>query len=63
MKLAYGSLIPPETLKCIPYLAHAWFPEAEIIIYIMKEGEVPVIYLFVLLLFCFVFFFKLLVIK
>lgn len=57
MKLAYGSLIPPETLKCIPYLAHAWFPEAEIIIYIMKEGEVPVIYLFVLLLFCFVFFF------
>lgn len=57
MKLAYGSLIPPETLKCIPYLAHAWFPEAEIIIYIMKEGEVPVFFFvrFAVVLFCFFF--------
>lgn len=56
MKLAYGSLIPPETLKCIPYLAHAWFPEAEIIIYIMKEGEVPFFFFFLAVV-LFLFFF------
>lgn len=43
MKLVYGSLIPPETLNvfCI-------FPEAEIIIYVMQEGEVPLFFFFFL---------------
>lgn len=39
MKLVYGSLIPSEMLNVF-YI----FPEAEIIIYIMKEGEVPLLF-------------------